>query len=33
VYHETHVEDEHPYRAAPETPEMKALAESGRTTP
>jgi protoporphyrinogen oxidase len=33
VYHETHVEDEHPYRAAPETPEMKALAESGRATP
>jgi protoporphyrinogen oxidase len=26
VYHETHVEDEHPYRAAPETPEMQALA-------
>jgi protoporphyrinogen oxidase len=26
VYHETHVEDEHPYRTAPETPEMKALA-------
>ncbi len=29
VYHETHVEDEHPYRAAPETPEMEALAASG----
>lgn len=30
VYHETHVEDEHPYRIAPVTPEMKqALAESG----
>jgi protoporphyrinogen oxidase len=28
VYHETHAEDEHPYRAAPETPEMKALAAS-----
>jgi protoporphyrinogen oxidase len=28
VYHETHVEDEHPYREAPETPEMKALAAS-----
>jgi protoporphyrinogen oxidase len=28
VYHETHVADEHPYRTAPETPEMKALAES-----
>jgi protoporphyrinogen oxidase len=28
VYHETHVEDEHPYRAAPETPEMEALAAS-----
>jgi len=26
VYHETHVADEHPYRAAPETPEMQALA-------
>jgi protoporphyrinogen oxidase len=26
VYHETHVEDEHPYRQAPETPETKALA-------
>ena len=26
VYHETHSEDEHPYRAAPETPEMQALA-------
>ena len=33
VYHETDVVDEHPYRAAPETPEMKALAESGRTAP
>jgi protoporphyrinogen oxidase len=30
VYHETDVVDEHPYRVAPETPEMKALAESGR---
>jgi protoporphyrinogen oxidase len=29
VYHETHVEDEHPYRVAPETPEMEALAASG----
>jgi protoporphyrinogen oxidase len=29
VYHETHVEDEHPYRTAPETPEMEALAASG----
>jgi hypothetical protein len=29
VYHETHIEDEHPYRAAPETPEMEALAASG----
>ena len=29
VYHETHVEDEHPYRAAPETPELEALAASG----
>ena len=28
VYHETHVEDEHPYRAAPKTPEMEALAAS-----
>jgi protoporphyrinogen oxidase len=28
VYHETHVEDEHPYRTAPETPEMEALAAS-----
>jgi protoporphyrinogen oxidase len=28
VYHETHVEDEHPYRTAPETPEMQALAAS-----
>jgi protoporphyrinogen oxidase len=28
VYHETHVDDEHPYREAPETPEMKALAAS-----
>ena len=26
VYHETHVEDEHPYRSAPETPEVQALA-------
>ena len=26
VYHETHEEDEHPYKAAPETPELKALA-------
>ena len=26
VYHETDVADEHPYRAAPETPEMQALA-------
>ncbi len=26
VYHETHVDDEHPYRSAPETPEMQALA-------
>jgi hypothetical protein len=26
VYHETDVADEHPYRTAPETPEMKALA-------
>jgi protoporphyrinogen oxidase len=26
VYHETHVEDEHPYRQAPETPETKELA-------
>jgi protoporphyrinogen oxidase len=26
VYHETHVEDESPYRVAPETPEMQALA-------
>jgi hypothetical protein len=25
VYHETHVADEHPYRSAPETPEMQAL--------
>ncbi len=25
VYHETHVADEHPYRAAPATPEMQAL--------
>ena len=30
VYHETHVADEHPYRAAPETPEIEALAASGR---
>jgi protoporphyrinogen oxidase len=29
VYHETHVQDEHPYRKAPETPEMEALAASG----
>jgi len=29
VYHETHVEDEHPYRTAPETPEVEALAASG----
>ena len=28
VYHETDVRDEHPYRAAPETPEMQALAAS-----
>jgi protoporphyrinogen oxidase len=29
VYHETHVEDEHPYKVAPVTPELKkALAES-----
>jgi protoporphyrinogen oxidase len=28
VYHETDVADEHPYRTAPETPEMKALAAS-----
>jgi len=28
VYHETHVEDEHPYRVAPETPEIEALAAS-----
>jgi protoporphyrinogen oxidase len=28
VYHETHVADEHPYRSAPETPEMEALAAS-----
>ena len=26
VYHETDVADEQPYRAAPETPEMQALA-------
>jgi protoporphyrinogen oxidase len=26
VYHETDVADEHPYRTAPETPEMQALA-------
>jgi hypothetical protein len=26
VYHETDVADEHPYRKAPETPEMQALA-------
>jgi protoporphyrinogen oxidase len=29
VYHETHVRDEHPYRTAPATPEMEALAASG----
>ena len=29
VYHETHAEDEHPYRVAPVTPEMQALAKSG----
>jgi protoporphyrinogen oxidase len=28
VYHEADVVDEHPYRAAPETPEMQALAAS-----
>jgi protoporphyrinogen oxidase len=28
VYHETDVADEHPYRTAPETPEMQALAAS-----
>ena len=28
VYHETHVVEEHPYRSAPETPEMQALAAS-----
>ena len=28
VYHETDVPDEHPYRTAPETPEMRALATS-----
>jgi hypothetical protein len=28
VYHETHVEDEHPYRRAPETPELEELAAS-----
>jgi protoporphyrinogen oxidase len=28
VYHETDVVDEHPYRTAPETPEMQALAAS-----
>jgi protoporphyrinogen oxidase len=28
VYHETDVADEHPYRTAPETPEMQALATS-----
>jgi protoporphyrinogen oxidase len=33
IYHETDVQDEHPYRAAPETPEMQALAESGRAAP
>ena len=26
VYHETDVAEEHPYRTAPETPEMQALA-------
>jgi protoporphyrinogen oxidase len=26
VYHETHEDAEHPYKAAPETPELKALA-------
>jgi protoporphyrinogen oxidase len=26
IYHETHVEDEHPYRAAPDTPEMQSVA-------
>jgi protoporphyrinogen oxidase len=32
VYHEADVVDEHPYRVAPETPEMKqALVESGRS--
>ena len=30
VYHETDVVDEHPYRAAPETPEMKAREASLR---
>jgi protoporphyrinogen oxidase len=33
VYHETDVADEHPYRAAPDTPEMQAFAESGRAAP
>ena len=33
VYHETDVADEHPYRAAPETPEMQALAETGQAAP
>jgi protoporphyrinogen oxidase len=28
VYHETQVVEEHPYRSAPETPEMQALAAS-----
>jgi protoporphyrinogen oxidase len=28
VYHETDVTEEHPYRRAPETPEMQALAAS-----
>jgi protoporphyrinogen oxidase len=28
VYHETDVPDEHPYRSAPETPELEALAAS-----
>jgi protoporphyrinogen oxidase len=31
VYHEVDVVDEQPYRAAPETPELKAFAQSGRT--
>jgi protoporphyrinogen oxidase len=33
VYHEADVADEHPYLAAPETPEMQALAESGHSVP